>query len=110
MKKLRLTDKNGKENPRMERLEQAIVDFEQKTGFLLAACMISMKDCSSLLIVINLTDAPVTVYETTKVRTYFDSKQNLVVNGICTHRKQPKTLEIFQMGKHANLEGSNLNK
>ena len=110
VKKLRLTDKNRKENPQMEQLEQAIEDFELKTGLLLAACMISMKDWSNLINVINLTDAPVTVYETTKVRTYFDSKQNLVVNEICTHLKQPKTLEIFQMGKHANLEGSNLNK
>ena len=30
------------------------------------------------------------------------------MNGIFTNRNKPKTLETFQMGKHANLEGSNL--
>ena len=32
------------------------------------------------------------------------------MNGIFTNQIEPKTLETFQMGKHANLEGSNLNK
>ena len=58
---------------------------------------------------LNLTDAPVTVYKGTKVGTYFENKQNLVVNGIFTNRSKPKTLETFQMGKHANLEGYKLN-
>ena len=57
---------------------------------------------------LSLTDAPVTVYKSTKVGTYFENKQNLVVIGIFTNQNKPKTLEIFQMGKHANLEGSKL--
>ena len=31
------------------------------------------------------------------------------MNGIFTNQNKPKTLETFQMGKHANLEGSKLN-
>ena len=66
----------------MEGLVEAIEDFELKTGLLLAACMISMEDGWNLIKVLNLTDAPVTVYKSTKVGTYFENKQNLVVNRI----------------------------
>ena len=93
----------------MEGLVEAIEDFELKTGLLLAACMISMEYGWSLIKVLNLTDAPVTVYESTKVGTYFENKQYLVVNGIFTNQNKPKTLETFQMGKRASLEGSKLN-
>ena len=92
----------------MEGLVEAIEDFELKTGLLLAASMISMKDGSSLIKFLNLKDAPVTVYKSTKVGTYFENKQNLVVIGIFTNQNKPKTLETLQMGKHANLKGSNL--
>ena len=105
--RIRLADENGEEIPGVEGLVKAIEDLELKTGLLLATCMISMKDGSSLIKVLNLTDAPVTVYKSTKVGTYFENKQNLVVNGIFTIQNKPKT---FQMGKHANLEGSNLDK
>ena len=93
----------------MEGLVKAIEDFELKSGLFLAACMISMEDGWKLIKVLNLTDAPVTVYKSTKVGIYFENKQNLVVNGIFTNRNKPKTLETFQMGRHANLEGSKLN-
>ena len=93
----------------MEKFVEASVDFfELKTRLLSAACMISMKDGSSLIKVLNLSDAPVTVYKSTKVGIYFENKHNLVVNGNFTNQNKPKTLETFQMGKHANLEGSNL--
>ena len=82
--RIRLADKNGEENQGVEGLVEAIEDFELKTGLLLAACNISMKDGSSMIKVLNLTDAPVTVYKSTKVGTYFENKQNLVVNGIFT--------------------------
>ena len=107
--KFRLADENGEKIPGLERLVEAIEDFDLKTGLLLAACMISMEDGWSLTKVLNLTDAPVTVYESTKVGTYFENKQKLVLNGIFTNQNKPKTLEAFQMGKHANLEGSKLN-
>ena len=32
------------------------------------------------------------------------------MNGIFTNQNKPKTLETFQRGKHANLEGPNLHK
>ena len=107
--KIRLADENGEEFPGVEGLVEAIEDFELKNGLLLAACMISMEDGWILIKVLNLTDAPVTVYKSTKVGTYFENKQNLVVNGFFTTQNKPKTLETFQMGKHANLEGSKLN-
>ena len=88
---------------------EAIEDFELKTDLLLAACMISMKGGWCLTKVLNLTDATVAVNKSTKVGTYFENKQILVLNGIFTNQNQPKTLETFQMGKHANLEGSKLN-
>ena len=90
------------------RIRLAYENFELKTGLLLAASMISMKDGSSLIKVLNLTDAIVTVHKSTKVGTYFENKQNLVVNAIFTNENKPKTLETFQMRKHAKLEGSNL--
>ena len=65
--KIRLADENGEEIPGAEGLVEAIEDFELKTGLLLAACMISMKDGWSLIKVLNLTDAPVTVNKSTKV-------------------------------------------
>ena len=107
--RIRLADENGEETPGVEGIE-AVEEFELKTGLLLAACMISMKDGSSMMKDLNLTDAPVTVYKSTKVGTYFDNKQNLVLSGILTNQNQPKTLETFQMGEHANLEVSNLHK
>ena len=107
--KIRLADENGEEIPGVEGLVEAIEDFELKTGLFVAACMISMEDGWSLLKVLNLTYAAVTEYKSTKVGTYIENKQNLVVNGIFTNQNKPKTLETFQMGKHANLEGSKLN-
>ena len=71
--------------------------------------MISMKDGSNLIKVLNLTDAPVSVYKSTKVGSYLENIQKILVNGIFTNRNQPKTLETFQNGEHAILEGSNLN-
>ena len=71
--------------------------------------MISIEDGSSLIKVLILTDVPVTVYKSTKIGSYLENKQNLSVNGNFTNQNKPKTLETFQMGKHANLEGSNLN-
>ena len=59
--RIRLTDKNGEEIPGVKGLVEASEDFVIKTGLLLAACMISMKDGSSLIKVLNLTDAPVNV-------------------------------------------------
>ena len=102
--KIRLAEENGEEIREVEGLVEVMEDFEQKTSLLLAACMISMKDGSSLIKVLNLLDAPVTVYKSTKVGTYFENKQNLVVNGIFTNQNKPKTLETFQMGKNANLK------
>ena len=107
--KIRIADENREEIPGVEGLVEAIEDFELQNGLLLVTCMISMKDGWSLIKVLNLTDAPETVYKSTKVGTYFENKQNLVVNGIFTNKNKPKTLETFQMGKHANLEGSKLN-
>ena len=57
----KIADENGEEIPGVGRLCEAFEDFEQKTGLLFAACMISKKDGSSLIKVLNLTDAPVTV-------------------------------------------------
>ena len=71
--------------------------------------MISKKDGWNLIKVLNLTNAPVTVYKDTKVGTYFEKKENLVSNGIFTNQNKPKTLEFFQIGKQANLESSKLN-
>ena len=68
-----------------------------------------MKDGSSLIKVLNLTDAPVTVYKSTKIGNYIENKQNLIVNGMFTNKNKPKKLETFQIGQHANLEGCNLN-
>ena len=105
----RLADENGEKIPEVERLVKDIEVFELKTGLLLAACMISMKDGSSLIKVLILSDASVTEYKSTEVGIYFENKQNLVVNGIFTNQNKPKILENFQMGKDVNLEGSNLN-
>ena len=41
--------------------------------------MISMEDGWSSVKVLNLTDEPLTVYKSTKVGTYFENKQNLVL-------------------------------
>ena len=97
--KIRLADENGEEIPGVEGLVEAIEDFELKTGLLLAACITSMEGGWRLIKVLNLTDAPVTVYKSTKVGTYFENKQNLFVNGIFTNQNKPKTLETIQVGK-----------
>ena len=65
--KIRLADENVEEIPGVEGLVEAIEEFKLKTGLLLAACMISMKDGWSLIKVLNLTDAPVTVQKNIKV-------------------------------------------
>ena len=41
--RIRLADENGEKIPGVERLVEAIEDFELKTGLLLADCMISIK-------------------------------------------------------------------
>ena len=69
--KIRLADENREEIPGMEGIKgvEAIEDFELKTVLFLAAFMIPMKNGSSLIKVLNPTDAPVTVYKSTKVGT-----------------------------------------
>ena len=59
----KLADENGEEIPGVEGLREAFEDFQLKSGLLLAACLISMNniDGSSLIKVLNLTEAPVTV-------------------------------------------------
>ena len=47
--RIRLAEENGEEIPGVERLAEAGEDFELKTGLLLAACMISLKDGSSFI-------------------------------------------------------------
>ena len=47
--RIRLADENGEEIPGVEGLVEAIEHFELKTGLLLAACMISMKDGASMI-------------------------------------------------------------
>ena len=47
--KIILADENGEGIPIVEGLLEGIEDFELKIGLLLAACMISMKDGSSLI-------------------------------------------------------------
>ena len=74
--RIRLADENGEEIPRVEGLVEAVEDFEIKTGLLLAACMISMKDGSSMIKVLKLTDAPVTVYKCTKVGTFLKTNRS----------------------------------
>ena len=67
--RIRLPDENGEEVLGVEGLVKVVEDFELKTGLLLAACMISMKDGSNLIKALDLTDAPLTVYKSTNVRT-----------------------------------------
>ena len=91
--KIILADENGEEIPGVEGLVEAIEDFELKTGLPLATCMmyditISMKDGSSLMKVLNLTDAPLTVYKSTKVKSYLENKKNLAVNRIFTNENK----------------------
>ena len=62
---IRLANENGEQIPGVEGIVEAMEHFELKSGLLLAACVISMKDGSSLIKVLNLTDAPLTVYKGT---------------------------------------------
>ena len=68
--RIRLADENGEEIPGVEGLVEAVEDFEVKSGSFFAAGMISMKNGSSMIKVLNLTDARVTVYKSTKVGTF----------------------------------------
>ena len=52
-----------------------------------------------LIKILNLTDAPVTVYKSTKVGTYIENKQNLAVNGVFTIQNKPKNIGVFLNGK-----------
>ena len=106
--KIILVDENGEEILGVECSVEAIEEFDLKTGWLLATTMMLMKNGSSLIKVLKLTDALMMVYKSTKAGSYLENKQNLVVNGILTNQKQPKTLGKFQLGKQANFEGSNL--
>ena len=49
-----------------------------------------MKSGSSLLKVLNLTNAPVTVYKSNKLGNYLKNKQNLVVNRIIVNQKNAR--------------------
>ena len=49
-----------------------------------------MKNGSSLLKVLNLTNAPVTVYKTNKLGNYLKNKQHLVVNRINVNQKHAR--------------------
>ena len=80
--RIRLAVENGEIISGAEVLMEAIVDFDFETGWLLAACMISMKYGSSLIEVFNPTDKPVTVYKSTKLVSYLEDKQKLIVNVI----------------------------
>ena len=92
--RIRLTDENG-EIPGVEVLVEAIEDLDLKTGLLLSACVISIKDGFCLIKVLNQTDASVTVYKSTKLGSDLENKQNVDVNGIFTNQNLTKILETF---------------
>ena len=94
--KIRLADENGEELPGVEGFLEAIEHFELKTCLLLADCMTSMKNGSSLIKVLNLTNAPVTMHKKTEVGSYLKNKQNLFVNGNFTNRTSQKHWKIFK--------------
>ena len=106
---IRLADKTGEEIPVVDGLVKATKDIDLKTDLLLAACLISMKGGSSLIKVLNLTYAPVTVYKNTKIGSYLENKQNIVVKATFTNQNQTKTLETIHLEKHVNKEGSKPN-
>ena len=91
----KLADEN-REILGVEGLSEATEDFELKNGWLLAACMIPLKEVSCLIIVLNPTDAPLSAYNKTKLGSCSGNKQNLFVNGIFTNQNKTKTLEKFE--------------
>ena len=94
--------------PTKEGLVEALKDYEDKTGLLVASCMVSPQNGRAQVKVLNLSDSRIVVYKDTKVGVYHESKDCVKVNGIFASNTKTKRSEPFKMGIHATLEGSKL--
>ena len=72
--RIRLADEKGEKIPRVEGLVEATEYFDLEIGLRLAACVISNKDGSGWIKLLNLSDALVTVYKSSKVGKYLENK------------------------------------
>ena len=107
---IHLRDGNNEETPGKEGFVEGIEGFQDRTGLIVASCMVSPKQGQALIKVLNLTDEQVVVYKDSKLGTYQENNNCQKVNGICSSKEKPKHPEPFRMGKHASLEGSQLSK
>ena len=96
---IRLADENGEEILGLEGLVEAIEDFELKTGLLIAACMILMNDGSSLIKSLKSNKRTSDRGKNTKIGSYLQNKQILVVSGVLTNQKKDKNIGNVLNGK-----------
>ena len=103
-------NENAEVTKKSQGLVEGLKDLENRTGVLVADCLISVNDSKSQLRVFNLSDNDIKLFQNTKLGEFFSNDDSIQVNGLFTSKKKPKHPEVFRMGTHATLEGTDLSR
>ena len=103
-------NENAEVTKKSQDLVEGLKDFGNRTGVLVADCLIPVNDSKSQFRVVNLSDSDIKLFQITKIGKFFSSDDSIQVNGLFTSKNKPKHPEVFQMGTHATLEGTDLSR
>ena len=103
-------NENAEVTKKSQGLVEGLKDFENRTGVLVADCLISVNDSKSQLRVFNLSDNDIKLFQNTKIGEFFSNDDSIQVNGLFTSKNKPKHPEAFRMGTYATLEGKDLSR
>ena len=101
-------NQNAEVTKKSQGLVEGLKDFKIRTGVLVADCLISVNDSKSQLRFVHLSDNDIKLFQNTKIGEFFSNDDSIQVNGLFTSKNQPKHPEVFRMGTHATLEGTDL--
>ena len=103
-------NENAEVTKKSQGLVEVLKDFENRTGILVADCLISVNDSKSQLRVVNFSDKEFKLFKSIKIGDFFSNDDSIQVNGLFTSKNKPKHPEVFQMGTHVTLEGTGLSR
>ena len=103
-------NENAEVTKKSQGLVEGLKDFENRTGILVADCLISVNDSKSQLRVVNFSDKELKLFKSIKIGEFFSNDDSIQVNGLFTSKNKPKHPESFRMGTHVTLEGTGLSR
>ena len=103
-------NENAEVTTKSQGLLEGLKDFENRTGILVARCLISVNNSKSHMRVVNLSHNEIKLFKNTKIGEFFNNDDSIQVNGLFTSNNKPEHPEVFRMETHATLEGTDLSR